>query len=132
MKLSRILITFFGATLLLASVAFAGVVNKGTLNLKDTVSVDGQTLKPGNYRVEWNGDGPNVQVKLIQGKTTVVTFPAQVAKQPVHAAENAYVSGPGPGGSVALTQIMIAKHDVLLNVENNNGNNPQTSTQGGK
>jgi hypothetical protein len=130
MKLSRILVTIFGAALLMASAAYAGAVNKGTLNLRDKVSVDGQTLKPGNYRVEWNGDGPTVQVKLIQGKTTVASFPAQVTKQPVQTAEDAYVSGPGPDGSPALTQILIAKHDVQLNIENN-GSYPQTNTQGG-
>lgn len=131
MKMSRMLVPVFGATLLLASAAFAGVMNKGTLHLKESVNVQGQTLKPGDYKVEWNGNGPNTEVKLVQGKNTVATFPAQVEKQPFHTSENAYVSGPGPNGSTALTQIMIAKHDVLLNVANN-GSSAQPGTPGGK
>jgi len=131
MKMSRMLIAFFGATLLIASAAYAGEMNKGTLHLKDTVSVRGQTLKPGDYKVEWNGNGPNTEVKLVQGKNTVAKFPAKVEQQPYRSAENAYVSGPGPNGSTALTQIMIAKHDVLLNVEHN-GTQAQSSPQSGK
>lgn len=129
MKMSRMLSTVFGATLLIASAVYAGPVNKATLHLNDTVSVQGQTLKPGDYKVEWNGNGPNTEVKLLQGKNTVATFPAQVKQQPSHTAENAYVSEPGPSGEHALTQIMIAKHDVLLNVENN-GSNQQSGAQG--
>jgi hypothetical protein len=51
----------------------------------------------------------------------VATFPAQIAQQPFHASENAYVSAPGPDGSTALQQILIAKHGVQLNVEKATG-----------
>jgi hypothetical protein len=131
MKMSRMVVPVFGATLLLASAAFAGAMNKGTLHLSDTVNVEGQTLKPGDYKVEWDGNGPKTEVKLVQGKNTVATFPAQVEQQPFHNAQNAYVSEPGPGGAPALTQIMIAKHDVLLNIQGN-GTHAQPNQQSGK
>ncbi|MGB7438950.1 MAG: hypothetical protein WBR26_17070 [Candidatus Acidiferrum sp.] len=135
MKLSRMLLTISSAALLCASMAFAGPVNKGTLHLTDKVSVDGHMLNPGTYRVEWTGNGPEVQVKLVQGKDTVAAFSAHVGQQKANAAEDAYSAGPGPNGSPSLTQIYLAKHDVVLTVDHNssdsgNTNNQQSPAQG--
>lgn len=135
MKLSRILITLFGSVLLLASAGYAQAANKGTLHLRDTLSVEGHTLTPGDYKVEWNGNGPSVQIKLLHNNETVVTFPAHKTQQPQGSSEDAYASGPGPGGSLTLTQVYIAKHNVLLDVEENASNqhssSPSQSPQSG-
>ena len=65
-----------GLAVLLASSAFAAT--KGNLNLLSAVTVNGTTLKPGDYKVQWDGSGPNVEVSVMQGKNVVAKVPAKV------------------------------------------------------
>jgi len=65
-----------GLALLLASSAFAAT--KATLSLTDSVTVNGTTLKPGDYKLLWDGTGPSVEVSIIQGKTVVAKVPAKL------------------------------------------------------
>jgi len=78
MKGSRNLVTLAGASLLLAASAFAAGTGKGTLRLYDSVDVQGKRLPPGEYKVEWNGEGPEVELNITSGKKTVASVPAQV------------------------------------------------------
>jgi hypothetical protein len=117
MKMSRIAVTLFGSALLFGSVVLAGDVNKGTLNLSEKMNVEGKSLDPGTYKVEWNGTGPTVQVSLLEGKQTVATFPAQLTEQSNKNADNAYGSVAEPDGSRSLTAIYIGGKHTILNVE---------------
>jgi len=117
MKLSKKSITLFGAALLFAKTALAGDTNKGTLNVSDDVRVEGQTLKPGKYTVEWNGTGPNVQVTISRGKNTVVTFPAHLTEEGAKNQQPAYGSATQPDGTRALTTIYIAGTNAVLQVD---------------
>ena len=65
-----------GLALLLASSAFAA--SKANLTLQHPTTVNGTTLKPGDYKLEWDGSGPNVEVSIIQGKNVVTKVPAKV------------------------------------------------------
>jgi len=65
-----------GASLLLASAAFAG--EKASVKLYEDVKVNGKTLTAGNYELAWEGSGTNVQVNIRQGKEIVATVAAQV------------------------------------------------------
>src|ERR1700756_3742838 len=67
-----------GLALLLASSAFAGT--KVSLLLSDPVTVNGTTLKPGDYKVQWEGTGPNVELSFLQGKNVVAKTPAHVVE----------------------------------------------------
>src|SRR5271167_144548 len=58
-----------GLALLLASSAFAAT--KASLQLSNPVTLNGTTLKAGDYKVQWDGDGPNVEVSFRQGKNVV-------------------------------------------------------------
>ena len=63
MKVSKVLTLLIGSALVLSSGAFAGDANKGKLHLHDKTIVDGKSLSPGDYTVEWTGTGPTVQVR---------------------------------------------------------------------
>jgi len=76
MKLSRIAMTVVAGILLLAAGAFAQ--EKGSLTLTENVSVQGKVLAPGNYKLQWEGKGPNVQLNITSGKEIVATVPATV------------------------------------------------------
>lgn len=56
--------------------AVAAPTNKRTINLSEPTIVGSLTLTPGQYTIEWNGPGPDVQVSFSQGKNTIVTVPA--------------------------------------------------------
>jgi hypothetical protein len=65
-----------GLALLLASSAFA--TTKGKLILQEPTTVNGTKLKAGDYKLEWDGSGPNVEVSIVQGKTVVAKVPAKI------------------------------------------------------
>ena len=65
-----------GLALTLASTAFAA--SKANLTLNNPTSVNGTTLKPGDYKLEWDGSGPNVEVSILQGKKVVTKVPAKL------------------------------------------------------
>ena len=65
-----------GLALLLASSAFAAT--KATLTLQGPTIINGAKLKPGAYKLEWEGSGPNVEVSIMQGKKVVAKVPAKI------------------------------------------------------
>ncbi len=50
--------------------------NQHSVDITDAVQVGSTQLKPGNYKVEWQGTGPVVQVSFQQNGETLVTLPA--------------------------------------------------------
>jgi hypothetical protein len=105
MKISKLSVFLFTAALLGSSAVFAGEVNKTILKLYETTTVEGKALQPGDYKVTWEGSGPDVQVTVQQGKETVATFQAHVTEQPARNTGDAYGSSSEPNGSHILTAI---------------------------
>jgi hypothetical protein len=105
MKMSRISTLLFGSALLFSSAALAGENNKGKLELTDKVVVDGQAIERGDYRVEWDGSGSAVQVKILQGKQIVATLSAHLTEQAGRNPQDAYSTFTEPDGSRELTAI---------------------------
>ena len=66
-----------GLALLLASSAFAAA-NKGSLQLSSPVTISGTQLTAGDYSVKWDGNGPNVELNILQGNKVVATTPARL------------------------------------------------------
>jgi hypothetical protein len=58
--------------------AFAKDKNEGKFTLTDTTQVGSTQLKPGDYKVVWEGTGTEVQVKILQGKNVVATVPGKL------------------------------------------------------
>jgi hypothetical protein len=65
-----------GLAVLLATSAFAS--NKGTLQVHETLEVNGQQLAVGEYQLRWDGTGSNVEVSFMQGKREVAKTSAKV------------------------------------------------------
>jgi hypothetical protein len=118
MSMSRIGVSLFGVALLCSASAFAGDTNnKGTLRLDDKVTVAGTALNPGDYKLEWSGNGPDVQVKVLKGRDTIATFPAHVTEQKVPTNTDAYGSNTSPDGSRTLTSVYFGGKHYVLQVE---------------
>ena len=89
-----------GLALLLASSAFAAT--KANLTLLNAASVNGTTLKAGEYKLEWEGSGPNVEVSIMKGKTVLAKVPAKVVDLSSPAQNSAAVVSRSANGSDTL------------------------------
>jgi hypothetical protein len=105
MKLSRNLFSVALASLLLGASAFAAPATKGTLKLFEPVTVQGKQLAPGQYTVEWNGEGPNVQLSIASGKNAIASVPARVVPVSPKNATSGYSSTKQQDGSSTLTNV---------------------------
>ena len=65
---------------LVATSAFAGTGNKGSLHLSEAVQVNGQAVPAGDYQLRWEGTGANVEVSFVQGKKVVTKTSAKVVE----------------------------------------------------
>ena len=88
-------------TLLLASSAFAGT--KASLTLDHSTTINGTTLKAGDYKLEWEGTGPNVEVSILRGKNVVAKVPARLVDTNYTSQNNAAVFTTNSDGSNTLT-----------------------------
>ena len=89
-----------GLALLLASSAFAAT--KASLTLQNPTIINGTKLKPGDYKLQWDGSGPNVEVSIMQGKTVLAKVPAKVVDLNSPAENNAAVVKHNDDGTSTL------------------------------
>ena len=97
---------FLGLALLLATTAFAA--NKGSLQIQEPVNVNGTTLKPGDYKIEWDGNGPSVELSILQGKKVVAKVPAHVVDLSRPSPNDAAVVKKGDDGNGALSEVRLS------------------------
>lgn len=89
-----------GMALLLASSAFAGT--KANLELQSTTTVNGTKLKAGDYKLQWEGTGPNVELSIMQGKNVITKVSARLIDLPSPAGSDAAVVNHNNDGSTSL------------------------------
>ena len=104
MKTSKSL--FLGLALLLATSAFAA--NKGSLSVQEPVMVAGTKLAAGDYKVQWEGTGPNVEVSITQGKKVIAKVPAQLVKLEEPSSSDAAVVKNNGDGSKSLSEVRLS------------------------
>jgi hypothetical protein len=107
MKLSKSYLLAAGFLALTATTSFAANDNAGKVYFSDTVTVDGKQLKPGDYKLEWTGSGPSVELKIIKGKETVATVPAQIIPDASTNDKDSHLSTIQPDGSRSLVSISL-------------------------
>ena len=90
-----------GLALLLASSAFAAT--KVNLTLSNTTTVNGTKLKAGEYKLEWEGTGPNVEVNVLQGKKVIAKVPAKVVDLTAPSSNDAAVVSRNDDGTTTLS-----------------------------
>jgi hypothetical protein len=105
----------FGASLLLATAAFAG--EKATVKVYENVKVNGTTLAPGKYEVAWEGTGSTVQVSIRQGANTVATIPAAIETAKAAPAATGYSTKTEGDGSKSVTSVFFAGKKISLNLD---------------
>ena len=101
-----------GLALLLASSAFA--VTKASLNLQSPTTISGTKLKAGDYKLEWDGSGPNVEVSIMQGRNVLAKVPAKVVDLNSPSANNAAVVIKNNDGTSTLSGARFAGKKFAL------------------
>ena len=60
------------------ALGFAASKNSANVSLDQPVNVAGTQLAPGQYKLSWEGTGPDVTVVFTQGKKTIATTSAKL------------------------------------------------------
>ena len=74
-------VLFFVTMVFLPALAFAQK-NSANVALDQSVTIAGTQLAPGQYKLIWEGNAPNVNVSFVEGKKTVATAPAKLVSNP--------------------------------------------------
>ena len=97
--ISKTLLT--GLALLLATSAFAAT--KAHLALTGPTNVNGTTLKAGDYQLQWEGSGPNVEVSILQGKNLVTKVNGRLVDLKSRTQNDAAIVRNNADGTASLT-----------------------------
>ena len=110
MKLTKIVVP--GLVLLLSTSLFAA--SSGSLDVTQPIQLNGTQLKPGSYKVTWEGAGPEVSVSILKGKDVMVKAPAHVKEHDKNFATNAMLLQKNADGSTSLTEIRFSGKKLAL------------------
>ncbi len=113
MKSAKYLFLLAGIAMLLPLSAYAKDANEGKFTISEPVQVGSTQLKPGDYKVQWDGSGDAVNVKILQGKKTVATTSAKLVNHDQAAPYNAVVLKDATGGK-AINEIDFGKRKEAL------------------
>jgi hypothetical protein len=117
MKASRLSAILFVGSLLLTTAALAANTTKKTMHLFEKAEIEGKLLNPGDYRVEWSGTGPNIQLSIVQGRETVATVPARIVAENTPNDQDGYVLQPAKSGGQSIEQIFFSGMKYNLQIQ---------------
>jgi len=95
--------------------------NAHSVEISDVVQIGSTKLKPGNYKVKWQGTGPAVQVSFQQNGKTVVTVPGTLKTNDDQVTQDAIVTEATTTGTSTLKEIDFAHHKEALVFDQNPG-----------
>jgi len=110
-----------GLTLLLATSVFASSDNKGSMLTLSSVTVNGTTLPAGEYSLQWQGTGGNVQLSILKGSKVVATTPARLVDTNQTAKNNAAVVKSNGDGSKSLAEVRFEGKKYTLQIGEESG-----------
>jgi len=89
--------------------------NSGSLHVSSPEEVAGQTLDAGDYSVWWEGNGPTVELKVMQGKKVIAADTADTLPLQSPSASNSVVVKTN-GQERNLSQIFFSGKAVALEI----------------
>jgi hypothetical protein len=101
--------------------AYAARANAHSVEIFDAVQIGTTELKPGNYKVEWQGTGPAVEVSFRRNGKTVVTVPGTFKTNDDQVTQDAIVTEATGTGTSTLKEIDFAHHKEALVFDQNPG-----------
>jgi hypothetical protein len=121
MKASRLSSILFVSTLFCSLPTFAGNTIKKSVHFDEAVTVQGVQLNPGDYKFEWSGPGPDVQLNILHNGGTVTTVPAHMVQESASHNQTGYALKPGPDGGQTLSDVFFSGEKYDLQIGQNNG-----------
>jgi hypothetical protein len=88
--------------------------NAHSVQILDVVQIGSTQLKPGNYKVEWQGTGPAVQVSFQQNGKTVVTAPATLKTNDDEATQDSIMTEATSADTTELKEIDFGRQKEAL------------------
>ncbi len=85
--------------------ALARDKNQHSIDISDPIQAGTTELRPGSYKLNWQGDGPTVQVNFFQDGKTVATLPATLKTNDNQVTQDEIVTDPGNANTRALREI---------------------------
>ena len=92
-----------GVSLLLATATFAA--DKSSIKIYEPVNVGGKTLNAGDYDLQWEGTGSNVELNFLKGRKVVATAPARMVETEKPSSASGITTSAKDDGSRALSEI---------------------------
>jgi len=93
--------------------------NAHSVQIFDVVQIGSTQLQPGNYKVEWQGTGPAVQVSFQQNRKTVVTVPATLKTNDDQVTQDAIMIEATSAETTELKEIDFGRQKEALVFEQN-------------
>jgi hypothetical protein len=109
------------AVIVLVSAGAFAEANKGSMFLGQTTNVAGKQLPGGNYKLQWEGSGDQVELKIFQGKNVVASMPATVLKLDQPFGSDSSVVTKNDDGSMSLSEIRFSGKKFALQVSGEGG-----------
>jgi len=75
---SKVMFATLALALTTSVFAASGDSHKSNFEISAAAQLNGTELPAGDYTARWEGSGPTVQVRIMQGKKVVATVPAEV------------------------------------------------------
>ena len=90
--------------------------NSASVTFNEPVEVSGAQIQPGDYKLVWEGSGPDVQVSFEQSRKTIATVPAKLVEEPTQYDE-AIETVKGPGDSTVVKAIDWKSRSLVFSEE---------------
>jgi hypothetical protein len=108
-------LTLLSMVALLSSVsAFARDKNQHSVKIPDSVQIGSTQLEPGDYKVEWQGIGPQIQVSFVRNGKTVATVPGTLKTNDANLHQDEIVTDATSANTKTLTEIDFGRNKESL------------------
>jgi hypothetical protein len=101
--------------------AHAARGNARSVEIFDVVQIGTSELKPGHYKVEWQGAGPAVEVSFLRNGKTVVTVPGTLKTNDDQVTQDSILTQATGTGTSTLKEIDFRHLKQALIFEQNPG-----------
>src|ERR1700690_2885297 len=88
--------------------------NQHSVQIPDSVQVGGKQLEPGNYKVEWQGTGPEIQVNFVRNGKTVATVPGTLRTNDSKVTQDDIVTDITGANTQTITEIDFGRNKESL------------------
>ncbi len=85
-----------------------------SVEIPDSIQVGSAQLQPGNYKVEWQGIGPEVQVNFLRNGKTVATVPGTLKMNNTQVVQADIVTGTTSANTRTLEEIDFGRNKESL------------------